>query len=347
MKIAVMAAGSWGTALSMVLHDNAHDVCVWARNREQVASINATHINHKYLKDIEIPKEITFTNDMKACIEGAKVILFSVPTQQLSHVLNDMMTQIEKEAIDIPEDTIMINVSKGIEIGSLRIPSQWFEAVFPQHPFVVLSGPSHAEEVALKLPTALVSASQSKEAAEFVQDLFANDYMRIYTNPDVVGVELSGALKNIIALGAGISDGLGYGDNAKAALITRGISEITQLGIKMGANLSTFKGLAGVGDMIVTCTSQHSRNRRCGILIGQGMPLDEAIKEIGMVVEGAYTVKSAFALKEKYHIEMPITTALYEVLYHHQNAREQVNQLMTRQKKHEIDESVTLTNQWQ
>jgi glycerol-3-phosphate dehydrogenase (NAD(P)+) len=229
---------------------------------------------------------------------------------------------------------------------TLETPSQITSRLLPMAKFVVLSGPSHAEEVALKLPTALVSASKSREHAEFIQDIFSNEFMRIYTNPDVIGVEISGALKNIIALGAGISDGLGFGDNAKAALITRGINEIAQLGLAMGAEADTFKGLAGVGDLIVTCTSMHSRNRRCGILIGKGKKLQEAIDTIGMVVEGAYTVKSAYRLKEKYNIEMPITTELYRVLYEDKNAREAVLDLMTRSKKHEMDEYASKMINW-
>ena len=230
---------------------------------------------------------------------------------------------------------------------TLETISQITDRIIPSATFVALSGPSHAEEVALRLPTALVSASKSRVAAECVQDLFSNDYIRIYTNPDVIGVEISGALKNIIALGAGISDGLGYGDNAKAALITRGIKEIAILGIAMGASVDTFKGLAGVGDLIVTCTSMHSRNRRCGILLGEGYTLNEAVEKVGMVVEGAYTVKSAYALKNKYQLDMPITTELYKVLYEDKNAREAVNHLMTRQRKHELDEYATGMEDWQ
>jgi glycerol-3-phosphate dehydrogenase (NAD(P)+) len=341
LKIAVIASGSWGTALSMVLDSNGHDVVTWARDEKQVEVILRTRKNEKYLPGLVLPDGIDFTNDIKKAVEGAQVLLFTVPSQ---HYANTLQMMIDQDLIH-PEVTI-VNVSKGIDMQTLETPSQITSRLLPDAKFVVLSGPSHAEEVALKLPTALVSASRSRENAEFVQDLFSNEFMRIYTNPDVIGVEISGALKNIIALGAGISDGLGFGDNAKAALITRGINEIAQLGIAMGAEADTFKGLAGVGDLIVTCTSMHSRNRRCGILIGKGKKLQEAIDTIGMVVEGAYTVKSAYQLREKHNIEMPITTELYRVLYEDKNAREAVLDLMTRSKKHEMDEYASKMINW-
>ena len=342
MKITIIAAGSWGTALSLVLNDNGHEVCVWARNQIQIDEINRTGMNAKYLKDIQIPKEIVFTSDIQRALEAAEVVLFSVPSQQYQKTLSKFV----EDGLIKPE-VILINVSKGIDMESLETISQITSRILPNQTFVTLSGPSHAEEVSQKLPTALVSASRSRKAAELVQDLFSNDYIRVYTNPDVVGVEISGALKNIIALGAGISDGLGYGDNAKAALITRGINEIAYLGTAMGATVETFRGLAGVGDLIVTCTSMHSRNRRCGILIGQGHSFEESIAEIGMVVEGAYTVKSAHDLMLKYKLEMPITSELYKILYQGKDARVAVNALMSRQKKHEIDEYVKGFDNWE
>ena len=342
MKIAVIAAGSWGTALALVLNENEHDVTVWARRQEQIDEIIANRINQKYLKDVKIPEEIKFTSSMAEAIRDAEVIVLSVPTQQLKSVLKQMAGLEE-----LSPNAILVNVSKGIDMETLELPSQIVSRYFPSQPFVVLSGPSHAEEVAMKLPTALVAASKSRVDAECVQDLFSNQYMRVYTNPDVIGVEISGALKNIVALGAGISDGLGYGDNAKAALITRGINEMVTLGLLIGADTATFRGLAGVGDLIVTCTSLHSRNRRCGILIGQGMNFESAIETIGMVVEGAYTVKAAYRLMEKVGIDMPITSVLYEVLYEGKDARTAVTNLMTRQKKHEIDEYAEKLESWQ
>lgn len=341
MKITIIAAGSWGTALSLVLNDNGHQVKVWARNQSQVDEIIKTRMNEKYLKGVQIPETIVFTSDISEAVETAEIILFSVPSQHYRKTLEEM---VKKNLIR--EDVLVVNVSKGIDMETLETVSQITERLLPNQTFVALSGPSHAEEVSLKLPTALVSASKSRKAAELIQDIFSNDYIRIYTNPDVVGVEISGALKNIIALGAGISDGLGYGDNAKAALITRGINEIAYLGTAMGATVETFRGLAGVGDLIVTCTSMHSRNRRCGILIGKGHSFESAIEEIGMVVEGAYTVKSAYNLMNKYQLEMPITRELYRVLYEGKNAREAVNHLMSRQKKHEIDEYAKGFENW-
>lgn len=342
MFISVIAAGSWGTALSLVLNENGHQVKVWSKDQEQVAHILNTGMNEPYLKDVKIPKTIGFTSNLEEALSHADVYIFAVPSQFYADVLQDAI----KTGL-LNENKIIVNVAKGIDMGLLMTPSQITALYAPFVKFVTLSGPSHAEEVAQKLPTALVSASKSKETAECIQDLFANEYMRIYTHPDVLGVEISGALKNIIALGAGISDGLGYGDNAKAALITRGINEIARLGLKMGAKFDTFRGLAGVGDMIVTCTSMHSRNRRCGILIGEGKKLEEAIASIGMVVEGAYTVKSAYALMEKFQIEMPIVSELYKVLYEDKNAREAVHALMMRSKKHEMDEHVEGLESWE
>lgn len=341
MKIAIIAAGSWGTALSMVLQFNSHEVTVWARSQKQVDEINRSRTNEKYLKGLVLPDGILFTTDMEEAVKNAEVIVFSVPSQQFRATFENM----HAKGLISP-DRICVNVSKGIDMETLETPSQIAERIYPDVRFVALSGPSHAEEVALKLPTALVSASKSRSDAEYIQDIFANDFLRVYTNPDVIGVEISGALKNIIALGAGVSDGLGFGDNAKAALITRGINEISQLGLAMGAKPDTFKGLAGVGDLIVTCTSMHSRNRRCGILLGQGKTLDEAVESIGMVVEGAFTVKSAYMLKNEYNIEMPITSELYKVLYEGKNARDAVMDLMTRRRRHEMDEYAPKIDPW-
>lgn len=342
MFVSVIAAGSWGTALALVLNDNGHEVMVWSKDSEQVDAINQTRHNSHYLKDILIPESIRFTTDLNEALNHADTYIFAVPSQFYGEVLQKVVA-----TGLLNQNKTIVNVSKGIDMKLLKTPSQITQLYAPEVKFVTLSGPSHAEEVALKMPTALVSASKSKSTAESIQDLFANPYMRIYTHPDVLGVEISGALKNIIALGAGISDGLGYGDNAKAALITRGINEIGRLGMAMGAKFDTFRGLAGVGDMIVTCTSMHSRNRRCGILIGEGKSLDEAIKSIGMVVEGAYTVKSAYALQEQYGIEMPIINALYQVLYENKNAREAVHELMMRSKKNEMDEYADGIDSWE
>lgn len=341
MFVSVIAAGSWGTALSLVLNENGHEVMVWSRDAAQVEEIQSTRYNQTFLKDVFIPESIKFTSSLSEALAHADIYIFAVPSQFYGEVLQKSV-----ETGLLNENKIIVNVAKGIDMALLKTPSQITELYAPEVKFVTLSGPSHAEEVALKLPTALVAASKNKKVAEKIQDLFANAYMRIYTHPDVLGVEISGALKNIIALGAGISDGLGYGDNAKAALITRGINEIARLGLAMGAKFDTFRGLAGVGDMIVTCTSMHSRNRRCGILIGEGKTLSEAIESIGMVVEGAYTVRSAYDLKERFNIEMPIVTELYKVLYEDRNAREAVHALMMRSKKNEMDEYAEEDDSW-
>ncbi len=331
MNICILGAGSWGTALAMVLADNGHDVKMWTRRLEHCNSINIEHENKKYLGGIKLSDKIVATTDIKEAIRGSKVVLTSVASQSTREVL-------ERTEGIITSEQIIVNVSKGIEIKTLKRMSEVVSEFYPHSKYVVLSGPSHAEEVALKLPTTLVSASSDIDSARLVQDLFITDYIRVYTNPDVIGVELGGALKNIIALGAGIGDGMGYGDNSKAALMTRGISEITRLGQKMGANMHSFSGLTGIGDLIVTCTSMHSRNRRCGILIGSGKKVDDAIAEIGMVVEGIYTIQSAYNLSLKYNVDMPLTHGLYKIVYEGADPKKIVNALMTRAKKNEVEE---------
>ena len=332
MKVAVLGAGSWGTALGLVLAQKEVNVSLWSWQQAQTDEIIKTKKNEKYLPGVELPEYIKATSDLKACIEGAEIVLVAVPSQAVRSTLEKCSDHIKKEQV-------IVNVSKGIEMTTLKRISEVVEEFLPENKFVALSGPSHAEEVSRKIPTTLVSASTDREAAELIQDAFTTENLRIYTNPDLIGVEVGGALKNIIALGAGISDGLGFGDNAKAALMTRGIHEIARLGLKMGAKLETFSGLSGIGDLIVTCTSMHSRNRRCGIMIGEGMSTDDAIEKVGMVVEGIYTIKSAYGLSEKYGVEMPIAEQLYKVIYEDYNARESVSNLMLRRMKHETEEA--------
>lgn len=332
MKVAVLGAGSWGTALGLVLAQKDLNVSIWSWQQEQTDEIIETKRNEKYLPGVDLPDNLKPTSDLSESISGAKIVLIAVPSQVVRETL-------EKCADQIKPDQIIVNVSKGIEMTTLKRISEVVSEFLPENKFVALSGPSHAEEVSRKIPTTLVSASADQEAAELIQDTFTTEDLRVYTNPDLVGVEIGGALKNIIALGAGISDGLGYGDNAKAALMTRGIHEIARLGIKMGAKIETFSGLSGIGDLIVTCTSMHSRNRRCGIMIGEGMTSDEAIAKVGMVVEGIYTIKSAHGLSQKYEVEMPIAEQLYKVIYEDYNARESVRNLMMRRKTHEIEEA--------
>lgn len=330
MNICVLGAGSWGSALSIVLADNGHQVKIWTRNEEQCQQINEARSNERYLKNVVFSDQVTATTDIELAIKETDVVVIAIASQAIRSVL-----EMTKGCIE--SNQVIVNVSKGIEIASLKRISELVSEFYPDLKFVALSGPSHAEEVAAKLPTTLVSSSKDLETAEMIQDLFITKYLRIYTNTDLVGVELGGALKNIIALGAGISDGMGFGDNSKAALMTRGIREISLLGEKMGADMSSFSGLSGIGDLIVTCTSMHSRNRRCGILIGEGLAVDKAVEKIGMVVEGIYTIRSAYDLSIKYDVEMPITHALYHVVYESADAREIVKSLMSRAKKHEME----------
>ncbi|NLV89041.1 MAG: NAD(P)H-dependent glycerol-3-phosphate dehydrogenase [Tissierellia bacterium] len=332
-QIGILGGGSWGTALGILLANKGYDVTIWLRDKYQVEEINNTRINNKYLPDVVLPPNLKVSNDLEYSISNKKALVLSMSTHGIRDVLSKAYSYIKP-------NQIIINVSKGIESETLLRISQIVEEFLPENTYVVLSGPSHAEEVSKNMPTTVVSASRDKLAAEYVQDLFFTSTFRVYTNPDVIGVELGGALKNIIALGAGISDGLNYGDNTKAALMTRGIIEIARLGEKMGANINTFSGLAGIGDLIVTCTSMHSRNRRAGILIGQGIKVDEAIRQIGMVVEGIRTTKSAYNLAQKYNIEMPITSEIYGVLYEGKDVKNSVLNLMIRDKKNELEDII-------
>ncbi len=338
--VAVMGAGSWGTAIAIVLQTNGHQVRLWMRNEEQAKMMKKTQVNNKYLPGIHLSPGIKIESNAAIALKDADTVILAVPTQQIRDL-------IKKIRLMMPSDALIINVAKGIEKRSHLTISQVVLDVLGECPYVVVSGPSHAEEVARFMPTTLVAASDHKVYAEQAQDLFMNQYVRVYTNPDVIGVELAGALKNVIAFGAGIADGIGYGDNARAALITRGITEIARLGQAMGASINTFAGLTGIGDLIVTCTSMHSRNRRAGILVGQGMSMEEALNEVGMIVEGVYTAVAAYELAKKYKVDMPITSAIYHVLYENHNVAEAVQKLMTRHRKHEMEEvAVTYDQSW-
>lgn len=339
-KVAVLGAGSWGTALSIVLSDKGHIVNLWGRNHEHIESLRSTRKNSKYLSGIELPENISMYTNITKCIEGCSVIVLAVSCQGIRSILEKIKGHVDK-------GQVFVNVAKGIENNTLLRISEIVNGYYPNNYYVALSGPSHAEEVCKGIPTTIVSASKSRYAAEYIQNIFITPNLRVYTNPDVVGVELGGALKNVIALGAGISDGLGYGDNAKAALMTRGIREIARLGEAMGANIGTFAGLTGIGDLIVTCTSIHSRNRRCGIQLGQGKSLEESMASIGMVVEGVSTTKAAYGLAKEYNVEMPITNEIYKILYENCSAKESVSSLMLRSKTHEIEEVMEdYANEW-
>lgn len=331
-QITVIGAGSWGTALSMVLADNGHGVRIWGNKAEQIHEINEKHTNETYLPEIQLPETIKGYGSLEEAMIGIDTVLLVVPTKAIRSVMQQLKNVV-KQPITI------IHASKGIEPGSFKRISEMIEEEMPKElveSIIVLSGPSHAEEVSLRHPTTVTAASYHLQAAEKTQKLFMNTNFRVYTNRDVLGVELGGALKNIIALGAGISDGLGYGDNAKAALISRGLTEITRLGCEMGANPLTFAGLTGVGDLIVTCTSVHSRNWRAGNLLGKGHNLEEVLENMGMVVEGVRTAEAAYHLAKKMNIEMPITNAIYNVLFNGKNAKEEVDVLMGRTGKGEV-----------
>lgn len=341
MEVAVIGAGSWGTALSIVLADNNHQVRIWGYKEDQMNEINRYHTNHKYLPDIDIPKSIVGYRSLDKAMERITTIILAVPTKAIRDVLKEINCCI-KDKITV------IHASKGIEPETLKRVSEVIEEeISPAklEAVVVLSGPSHAEEVSRRQPTTVTVSSKNMESAKHAQDLFINENFRVYTNPDIIGVEIGGALKNIIALGAGISDGLGFGDNAKAALITRGLSEIARLGTKLGANPLTFAGLTGVGDLIVTCTSVHSRNWRAGNLLGKGHKLEEVLESMGMVVEGVRTTKAGYQLSKKYHVELPITTAIYEIIFNDQSPKEMVEGLMKRGRKHEMEDLANILDQ--
>lgn len=332
-KICVLGAGSWGSALALVLAKKGYEVSMWTLNEEQANKINKTRENIDYLPGVLFPNNINVNTNLEETVKDSKIIVLAVPSQAIRSVSSQIKPFVK-------EEQILVDVAKGLEKGTGLRLSEVCEQELPNNPYVTLSGPSHAEEVAKDIPTTVVVASEDLEIAQVVQDIFMSPKFRVYTNPDIVGVELGGALKNIIAFGAGVCDGLGLGDNAKAALMTRGIREISRLGAAMGANVSTFAGLSGIGDLIVTCTSMHSRNRRAGILIGQGKSLDETLKEVKMVVEGITATEVAYEVAKKLNIDMPITNAIYSVLHKGASANEVVIELMMRNKTHEMEEIV-------
>lgn len=337
-KVAVIGAGSWGTALALVLGDNGHEVRLWGHNAAHIQEINKTRMNNKYLPGVKLPDSIFGYSSLEEAMLGINTIILAVPTKAIREVIQQMLTF-------RTEPLTVVHVSKGIEPDTLLRISEIIEEEMPtpiRKDVVVLSGPSHAEEVSLRHPTTVTVSSKNMKAAEEIQDLFINNNFRVYTNPDIIGVEIGGALKNIIALAAGISDGLGYGDNAKAALITRGLAEIARLGTKMGANPLTFSGLTGIGDLIVTCTSVHSRNWRAGNLLGKGQSLEEVLDNMGMVVEGVRTTKAGHQLSQKYEVSMPISNVLNDILFNKVNPKDAVDSLMGRVKTVEMEDLVNI-----
>ncbi len=330
-NIAIMGAGSWGTALAVLLSKVGHKVTLWTRFQEEADMINTQREQSKYLPGIKIPEGIVCCSDLEKAVTKKEMIVAAVPSQ----ALRENMRSISRL---VGSNQIIISAAKGIEQNTLMKMSEIILEEVPDSKVAVLSGPSHAEEVARGIPTTVVSASSEISIAKRVQDAFMAPAFRVYTNPDLTGVEMGGALKNVIALCAGISDGLGYGDNTKAALMTRGLTEIARLGKALGADTHTFAGLSGMGDLIVTCTSLHSRNRKAGMLIGQGMCLEEALEEVKMVVEGVGTTKAAMDLSRRYGVEMPIVEQAYRVLFKGDDPRQAVTRLMVRDKKDEIED---------
>lgn len=343
MKIAVLGGGGWGTALACLLAGKGHPVRLWARRAEHAAALDAARENVRYLPGVRIPEGVVVKASLTEVLDFADVVVFAVPSHAFREVLRTALPA-------VPSAACIVNVAKGIEETTLQRLSEVFAAEAGREAldrYAVLSGPSHAEEAGRCQPTAIVSASHNQETAELVQDLFMTPFFRVYTNDDVVGVELGGALKNIIALGTGICEGIGFGDNAKAALMTRGLAEITRLGVRLGANPLTFAGLTGLGDLIVTCTSMHSRNRRAGIEIGRGKSLKEALAAVGMVVEGVKTTSAARSLAQNLGVQMPITTEIHRVLFEGLAPIEAAQNLLGRARTHEIEEVCRIKVSWE
>ena len=327
-KVAVIGSGSWGTALAVMLQKHGHHVVIWSRRQDAVDEMQRERENKRYLPGVLLPEGLDLTTDREKAVKDAEIIILSVPSKAVRQTAMDF-------APYFTPNQVLVNVAKGLEESSLKRLSQVIQECVPQCQVCVLSGPSHAEEVARDIPTTCLIASENEETAKMVQGEFMNPRFRLYTNTDVIGVEMGAALKNVMALAAGASDGLGFGDNTKAAIMTRGIAEMRRLGVEMGGRTETFAGLSGIGDLIVTCTSMHSRNRRAGILLGQGQSLEETLAEIKMVVEGVNTVQAAYKLAKEHNVEMPITNAIYEVLFEGKNTKQAVLDLMGRDGKAE------------
>ncbi|MCF6176307.1 MAG: NAD(P)H-dependent glycerol-3-phosphate dehydrogenase [Victivallaceae bacterium] len=332
MKITVLSDGSWGTALATVLCNNGHNVTIWGPFPDYLDTLRATRINSRFLPDIELPEVLTFEADMATAVADADILLLAAPTQYARMVLEQL------KPVFNPEQHALLNVAKGIENDTQMRISEICRDVLGECRYAILSGPSHAEEVARQVPTAVVTASNTPFLADTVQEIFMNSYFRVYTCDDVIGLELGGALKNIMAIAAGVIDGMELGDNPKAALITRGIAEMSRLGVALGGKAETFSGLSGIGDLIVTCTSGHSRNRHVGEELGRGKQLDAILAEMGMVVaEGVKTTSSIHQLLAKLDIETPIVTQIYQVLYENKNVKIAISELMNRKARPEMD----------
>ncbi|MCI8798774.1 NAD(P)-dependent glycerol-3-phosphate dehydrogenase [Acetatifactor muris] len=329
-QVSIIGGGSWGIALAVLLRKNGHEITVWSALEREIAMLREFR-EHKMLPGVKLPEEIVFTTDDREAVEGKDLLVMAVAssyTRETAHRLSSLVAPRQK----------ILNVAKGIEEHTVMTLSEIIEQEIPQADVAVMSGPSHAEEVGRGIPTTIVVGAGTKATAEYIRSLFMNEVFRVYITPDILGMELGGALKNVVALAAGIADGLGYGDNTKAALITRGITEIARLGTAMGGKFETFCGLTGIGDLIVTCASMHSRNRRAGILIGQGKTCEEAMEEVRMVVEGVYSAKAAMELARKYNVQMPIIEQVNAVLFEGRSAAQAVKELMLRDKKLEVSD---------
>lgn len=327
-KVGILGAGSWGTALAVLLHDNGHDVTIWSIDESEVKMLDEKREHELKLPGVRLADDMTITGDMETAIQGKDFLVLAVPSPFTRATAKKMRPF-------VADGQIIVDVAKGIEETTLMTLSGQISEEIPQADVAVLSGPSHAEEVGRKLPTTCVIGAKTKKTAEYLQSVFISKVFRVYTSPDILGIELGGSLKNVIALAAGIADGLGYGDNTKAALITRGIAEIARLGVKMGGKIESFTGLTGIGDLIVTCASVHSRNRKAGYLIGQGMSMQEAMDEVKMVVEGVYSAKAAAKLAEKYGVSMPIVEEVNKVLFEGKSPAQAVDDLMLRESRSE------------
>ncbi|MDD6434889.1 MAG: NAD(P)-dependent glycerol-3-phosphate dehydrogenase [Clostridiales bacterium] len=327
-SVSILGSGSWGTALAIVLADNGHKVTLWSRNSEQVKLLTETRENKDKLPGVHINDTIEISDDLLHAISDRDMIVLAVPSSQTRGLARRISPHIRY-------GQLIVTVSKGIEESTLKTLTEQIEEEIPNCITAVLSGPSHAEEVSRRIPTAVVAGARQKNTAAYVQSVFNNINFRVYTSPDVLGIEVAGALKNVIALAAGMLDGIGCGDNSKASLITRGVKEITELGIAMGGQNETFQGLTGIGDLIVTCSSVHSRNRKAGFLMGQGLSMSEAMKEVRMVVEGVFSAKAAKALADKYQLNLPIISSVNKVLFENLSVNDALEQLMSRESKDE------------
>lgn len=330
-KVSVIGAGSWGMAIAKVLETNGHEVTVWSHREEEVRKLQNTGENESKLPGVRLSEHTQFTSDLEAAVKERDMLVLAVPSTAVRSTARKMAPYVQS-------GVIVVNLAKGIEESTRLILTDIIKEEMPGVNAAVLSGPSHAEEVGHGIPTTVVAGARDRETAEYIQNIFMNQVFRVYTSPDMLGIELGGALKNVIALAAGVADGLGCGDNTKAALITRGIAEMSRLGVAMGGRIETFNGLTGIGDLIVTCASVHSRNRKAGYLIGQGKTMQEAMTEVKMVVEGVHSAKAAMILAEEYGVDMPIVEQVNRVLFENKSAREAMEELMLRDKKIENQE---------